>query len=112
MHIANTSSSFFTAFTEEEITVKRTVERLKFANPHVIIYFNVTAENSEQTEWQSESQAATLLRNQDWDKRCSKKGNTIRITGNSTCNDSPMVSTDTIGFIDSKTGEVTGILAH
>ena len=41
-----------------------------------------------------------------------KKDNTIRITDNSTCNDSPMVSTDTIGFIDSKTGEATGILAH
>jgi hypothetical protein len=101
--------SFAATFTDDTITVEGVVEKVKFSNPHVIIYFDVTDEKGEVTSWVTEGSAATLLRRQGWDKNTVEKGDSIRVTGNSTRNGSPMVSTGTLVFIDPSSGEVIGV---
>lgn len=100
--------SFAATFTEETITVKGVVERLSFTNPHVIVYFKVTDESGKQQEWMSEGNAATLLRRQGWARDTLEKGDHIQITGNSSRNGSPMVSMESVDFLDPKTGVVLG----
>lgn len=98
--------SFSSTFSEEVISVEGSVERMNFKNPHVIVYFNVTDENGEITEWMSEGGAATLKRREGWDRDTLSKGDYIRITGNATHNGSPMVSMEEVHFIDPASGAV------
>jgi hypothetical protein len=103
--------SFAATFSDQIITVEGTVERLKYSNPHVIVYFNVNDENGEETQWLAEGGSATTLRRNGWNKDTLIKGDYIRITGESTRNGSPMVSmqeSDSINFVDPSTGEIIG----
>jgi len=100
--------SFSATFTEEIITVEGVVIDMKFVNPHVNVYFDVTDENGEVTEWVSEARAATLLRREGWNRDTLKRGDHISITGNSSRNGSPMVSLEEIRFKDPNTGELLG----
>lgn len=106
--IAQAHHSFSATFTDEIISVEGVVDRMSFTNPHVIVYFNVTDENGQQQEWMSEGSAATLMRREGWDRDTLKKGDLIRVTGNSTRNGSPMVSMETVNFINPNTGMVEG----
>jgi hypothetical protein len=76
--------SFAATFSDQIITVEGTVERLKYSNPHVIVYFNVNDENGEETQWLAEGGSATTLRRNGWNKDTLIKGDYIRITGEST----------------------------
>ena len=108
---ANAHHSFAATFTEEIIVVEGIVERVKFSNPHVIVYFTVTDEAGVETTWLAEGGSATSLRNAGWDKDTLSKGEFIRITGASTRNGSPMVSmqsTGSVEILDSETGLVVG----
>lgn len=105
---AHAHHSFSASFTDEVITVEGVVDEYKFANPHVVVYFNVTDDDGEVTRWMTEGLAATLLRRQGWSRDSISKGDTIRVSGNSSRNGSPMVSTDSLEFIDPATGNVTG----
>ena len=103
--------SFAATFKDEIIVVEGVVERLKFSNPHVIVYFNVTDDNGNVTQWLGEGGSATSLRNQGWDADTLPPGAYIRITGESTRNGSPMVSmveNDSVEFIDPQSGRVVG----
>lgn len=103
--------SFAATFTDETIVVEGVVERLKFSNPHVIVYFDVTDENGNVTQWLGEGGSATSLRNSGWDRNTLSPGDHIRITGNSTRNGSPMVSMvedDSVKFVDPQNGRVVG----
>jgi len=100
--------SFYATFTDQEITIEGVVERMSFTNPHVMIFFSVMDQNREIEQWQSEGEAATVMRQRGWDKETLKAGDLIRITGNSSRNGSPMVSTGTINFIDPDSGAIVG----
>ncbi|MGI9273017.1 MAG: DUF6152 family protein [Woeseiaceae bacterium] len=103
--------SFAATFTEEIIVVEGVVDRVKFTNPHVIIYFDVTDGAGEVTQWLAEGGSATSLRNAGWSKDTVSKGALIRVTGSSSRNGSPMVSMQEAGsvaFLDPETGAVTG----
>ena len=98
--------SFAATFTNDTITVEGYVEDFKFANPHVTVWFNVTGENGEVTRWVSEGGSATAMRRGGWGRDTVVKGDYIRITGNSSRNGSPMVSTGELVFVDPDTGAV------
>lgn len=72
------------------------------------IFFNVTDNAGELTEWVTEGGAATLLRREGWDRDSVVKGDFIQVIGNSTHNGSPMVSMETVNFLDADTGSVVG----
>lgn len=104
--------SFAATFTEDIIVVEGIVERVKFSNPHVIVYFDVTDENGEVTQWLSEGGSATTYRNRGWDQNTIVPGTYIRITGASSRNGSPMISMvedGSLEYVDPSTGLVVGI---
>jgi len=100
--------AFSATFTTDEITVQGTVKRVNFTNPHVMIYFDVTDENGEITEWVSEGSAATSLRGRGWSRDSLKSGDLISISGNTSRNGSPMVSMRDINLVNPQTGELLG----
>ena len=100
--------SFSATFTQEVITVEGVVNRVSFTNPHVMVYFDVTDENGEVTEWSAEGRAATSMRASGWSRDTLAKGDHISITGNSTRNGSPMVSIDEVNLRNPQTGELLG----
>lgn len=108
---AHAHHSFAATFTNDIIVVEGVVERMKFSNPHVIVYFDVTDEDGEVTQWLAEGGSATSYRNQGWSQDTIVQGDFIRITGASTRNGSPMVSMvedGSIEFVDPGTGLVVG----
>lgn len=112
---AQAHHSFSATFTDEVITVEGVVEKMRFANPHVIVYFNVTDENGEQTQWMSEGGSATRMRATGWSSDTLAEGDYIRITGHATRNGSPMISMtlgDSVQIVDPNTGAVVGILGQ
>ncbi len=107
--------SFAATFTDEIIVVEGYVERLKFSNPHVIVYFNSTDANGGEQQWLAEGGSATSMRNQGWDRDTLSEGDYIRITGESTRNGSTMVSmvnNGSVQFINPTTGAVVGMPGH
>ena len=100
--------SFAATFTTETITVEGYVEEMKFANPHVTVWFDVSDENGEVTRWVTVGGAANGMRRQGWDRNTLVKGDYIRVTGSSSRNGSPMVSTGELVFVDPDTGVVLG----
>ena len=100
--------SFSATFTQEVITVEGVVNRMSFTNPHVMVYFDVTDENGEVTEWSAEGGAATSMRGRGWSRDTLEKGDHISITGNSTRNGSPMVSIAEVNLRNPQTGELLG----
>jgi hypothetical protein len=108
---AHAHHSFAATFTQDIIVVEGYVERVKFSNPHVIVYFDVTDENGEVTQWLGEGGSATSYRNQGWNPDTLEQGDYIRITGASTRNGSPMVSMvedGSVELVDPATGLVVG----
>lgn len=105
---AQAHHSFSATFTDDVITVEGVVENFKFVNPHILTTFSVTDDNGVTTSWVSEGGSATAFRRRGWDGDTLNEGDFVRITGNSTRNGSPMVSMDTIVFVDPATGEVVG----
>lgn len=101
--------SFAATFTEEIIVVEGVVDRVKFTNPHVIVYFKVRDASGKATTWLAEGGSATSLRNEGWDKNTISKDDVIRVTGSSSRNGSPMVSmqdSSNVEILDPNTGAV------
>jgi len=108
---ARAHHSFAATFTEDIIVVEGVVERVKFSNPHVIIYFDVADKDGVVTRWLGEGGSATSYRSRGWERDTLVQGDYIRITGASTRNGSPMVSMADEGrveFVDPGTGLVVG----
>lgn len=100
--------SFAATFTNDTITVEGYVHEMKFTNPHTTILFDVTDDNGVVTRWVTEGGAPNGLRRRGWDKESVVQGDYIRVTGNSTRNGSPMVSTGELVFVNPNTGFVIG----
>jgi len=108
---AQAHHSFAATFTDDIIVVEGVVERVKFSNPHVIVYFDVTDDNGNVTQWLAEGGSATSYRNRGWDQETIGPGDYVRLTGASTRNGSPMVSMvedESLEFVDALTGLVVG----
>lgn len=109
---ANAHHSFAATFTEEIIVVEGYVESMKFSNPHVMVFFNVTDENGREQQWRAEGGSATQKRGEGWDRDTLSEGDYIRVTGNSTRNGSPMISmnaSESVELVNPMTGAVVGI---
>lgn len=95
------------SFTNQQITVKGTVDRFVFRNPHVVLYFNVTDdETDEVVQWMAEGPAATGLRLAGWHNDTLQVGEYISITGNSGINNRPMVDLKNVKKLDPRTDAV------
>lgn len=68
--------------TEKLVTVKATVTKFEFINPHVQIYLEDKNDKGETEEWTCEARSpAMLVRNGGWDKTTLKPGDVITVIG-------------------------------
>ena len=62
-------------------TLKGTVERVEWTNPHGYIYLQVKDEKSETVEWAVEINSPNFLKHNGWTSTIVKPGDEITVTG-------------------------------
>lgn len=104
---ADAHHSFAATFKADAvISVEGVVTEYRFKNPHVLVYLDVTNDDGSVTPWVSEGSSATSKRRDGWNRDTIQAGQKIRITGDSTHDGSPMVSMETVEFLDANNGAV------
>jgi hypothetical protein len=63
------------------VTVKGTMTELQFANPHVLLFFDVVNEKGEKENWSGWLTAPTKLQRAGWNRNTLKPGDTVEVTG-------------------------------
>lgn len=71
----------FAAYSDERVTVQATMTELRFVNPHVQLYFDVTNAQGETEHWQAELTAPNKLARGGWTKNTLKPGDQVQISG-------------------------------
>jgi Family of unknown function (DUF6152) len=62
-------------------TIKGTVNRFEFMNPHALIYVDVSGEHGRAENWICEESSNNHLSRVGWDKNSLKEGDRVTITG-------------------------------
>jgi hypothetical protein len=79
------------------VSLKGTVTKLEWMNPHVWVYLNVTDAAGKTAKWQCENGAPNMLKRAGWNRESIKEGDVITIDGSlakdgsNTCNASTLV---------------------
>ena len=94
------------AYTTNVIDVEGIVTEFNFTNPHVNIFFDVSGENGEVTQWMASGSAANLLRRRGWTADTIEPGQYLRITGLEARNGVPMVLLESIVELDPADGSL------
>lgn len=76
------------------------VTRIRLANPHSYVYFDVTNEAGETEAWRCELRSGSLLRRKGWDADMFTEGTEIRIFGSPAREEPTTCYTETITFAD------------
>jgi Family of unknown function (DUF6152) len=66
---------------EHPTTLKGTVERLEWTNPHGYIYLQVKDEKGQTVEWAVEINSPNFLKHNGWTSTIVKPGDVITVTG-------------------------------
>lgn len=104
--VADAHHSAAAAFTTNIIEVEGTVTEFNFTNPHIDVFFDVSGENGEVTQWVASGSAANLLRRRGWTAETIQPGQYLRISGREARNGVPMVLLGSIDEIDSSDGSL------
>ena len=68
---------------KSQVTLEGTVTKLEWANPHIVLYFDVKDESGNVTNWSTEfSSPGTVRRNYGWSQETFRPGDRITVTGN------------------------------
>jgi uncharacterized protein DUF6152 len=65
----------------KQVTVKGTVQKVAWVNPHAYVYIDVTEENGKVTTWAFESLSPNALARQGWSRNSLKVGETVTVNG-------------------------------
>jgi hypothetical protein len=82
------------------VSLKGTVTKVEWLNPHIWLYLDVKDDAGKVTHWQCEGGAPNSLTRNGWTKNALKEGDAINITGtlakdkSSTCNASQVTLPD------------------
>jgi hypothetical protein len=63
------------------VTLKGTVTKLEWTNPHIWVYLDATDDQGNQAKWQCEGGAPNALRRNGWTRDSLKEGDQITIQG-------------------------------
>ena len=84
----------------KQVTLKGTVTKVEWMNPHVWIYLDVPDANGKPVKWQCEYGAPNALKRSGWNRESIKEGDKLTIEGSmskdgtNTCNASSSVLAD------------------
>ncbi|MEO5925058.1 MAG: DUF6152 family protein [Bryobacteraceae bacterium] len=84
------------------ITLKGTVSKVEFMNPHMWIYMDVKDEKGVVTAWQIEGGAPNALRRNGWSANSVQKGALITVEGTMSKDGSKTVNARTVATADGK----------
>jgi hypothetical protein len=84
------------------ITLKGTVSKVEFMNPHMWIYMDVKDEKGVVTAWQIEGGAPNALRRNGWSSNSVQKGAMITVEGTMSKDGSKTVNARTVATADGK----------
>ncbi len=82
---------------KKPVTLKGTVTKLEWMNPHVWVYLNVTDAAGKTALWQCENGAPNMLKRAGWNRESIKEGDVITVDGSlakdgsNTCNATTLV---------------------
>jgi hypothetical protein len=65
----------------KSVTLTGTVTELQFANPHVLVFFDVKNDQGQTTNWSGWLTAPNKLARAGWSKRTLKPGDAVSVTG-------------------------------
>jgi hypothetical protein len=85
---------------EANLEVKGVVESFRFANPHGMLFFNVTDANGKVTKWRAETNSPNILRRRGWSKDSLKPGDEITVLGFPARDDTSYMRISKITFAD------------
>ena len=74
---------------ERRITMKGTVTRFDFANPHVLLHFDVKDVKGTVVPWVGETGSPNMMRRGGWNRNTLKPGDQITVSGQPAKNGSP-----------------------
>jgi hypothetical protein len=74
---------------QRRITLKGTVTRFDFNNPHVLLYFDVKDGGGRIVEWVAETGSPNMMRRGGWTRNSVKPGDQIEVSGHPAKDGSP-----------------------
>ena len=84
------------------VTVKGTVGRFEWTNPHAFIFLEVKNEKGESTMWEIELMSLNHLRSYGWVRTTVKAGDTISATGAPAKNGAPSMIAGVVQLPDGR----------
>jgi len=78
---AHHSAAVFYNTNDEPISIKGTVAKFNFRNPHAIVELMVINETGETERWTCETSAPSALRRRGWSQEVMQEGNTMTLWG-------------------------------
>jgi hypothetical protein len=84
------------------VTVKGTVKRFEWTNPHAFIFLDVKNEKGEMIEWEIEMMSLNHLRSYGWVRTTVKAGDVIAATGAPARNGAPSMIAGVIELADGR----------
>jgi DNA/RNA endonuclease YhcR with UshA esterase domain len=95
--------SFAAAFDlNKSITVKGTITRVEWANPHISIYLDVKDKAGTVTKWGVDGAAPSALVNRGLDRNSLKPGETITVEGYPARDGKPFAAASTVTLPDGR----------
>jgi hypothetical protein len=91
--------------TKSEVTLKGTIQKLDFVNPHAYVYFEAMGADGRAAPFRCEMRSATVLRRSGWTPELFKAGEPITITGAPDRFDEHSCYVNTILFADGTTAD-------
>ena len=83
-------------------TLQGTVTQLDFANPHVVVWFDVKGTDGTTTKWSGWLTAPNKLQRAGWSRHTLNPGDTVTVSGNQQKNGSPVLQIRSIAGPDGK----------
>ena len=86
----------------KRVTLKGTVTRVDWRNPHIYVYINVKDENGVVTEWACEGGPPNVLMREGWTRNSVKVGDEVTIDGAVAKDDSKRINSRTVTLADGR----------
>jgi hypothetical protein len=74
---------------QRQVTLKATVTKFTFVNPHVLLHVDVKEAGGKAVGWVAEAGSPNMMRRGGWTKGSVKPGDQVTITGHPAKNGSP-----------------------
>lgn len=87
----------------QTLTKKGVVTKVRFANPHSYVYFDVTEADNEVVNWRCELRSGSLLKRKGWKTSMFENGTEIEIFGSPARTEPTTCYTESITFSDGNT---------